>query len=34
VYHKSVGRWKNYAEQMEPAMAALEPYLKEFGYGG
>jgi hypothetical protein len=32
VYHKSVGRWRNYARQMEPALEALAPYLKEFGY--
>jgi tetratricopeptide (TPR) repeat protein len=32
VYHKSVGRWKNYAQQLEPALEALAPYVKEFGY--
>ena len=33
VYHKSIGRWKNYAKHFEPALKILEPYVREFGYG-
>lgn len=32
VYHKSVGRWKNYARHFEPIMEKLDLYIKEFGY--
>ena len=33
VYHKSIGRWKNYAKYFEPALKTLEPFVAEFGYG-
>jgi tetratricopeptide (TPR) repeat protein len=32
VYHKSVGRWQHYARHLEPVLAKLEPFVKEFGY--
>lgn len=32
VYSTSVGRWKNYAKHLEPVMAKLEPFVREFGY--
>ncbi len=32
IYHRSVGRWKNYEKHLEPAMDILNPYAKEFGY--
>jgi len=32
VYQKSVGRWQNYAQQLDPVMARLAPFVKEFGY--
>jgi hypothetical protein len=34
VYHKSVGRWQHYARHFEPELQKLEPFIKEFGYGG
>jgi tetratricopeptide (TPR) repeat protein len=32
VYHKSVGRWRNYARHFEPVLDKLQPFIKEFGY--
>ena len=32
VYRSSVGRWRNYAEQLAPHMRRLEPYIEAFGY--
>jgi hypothetical protein len=32
VYHKSIGRWKNYEQHFEPILNKLEPFVKEFGY--
>jgi hypothetical protein len=32
VYQRSVGRWQNYAKHLEPIQAALQPFVKEFGY--
>jgi tetratricopeptide (TPR) repeat protein len=32
VYHKSIGRWRNYAKHFEPILETLEPFIKEFGY--
>jgi tetratricopeptide (TPR) repeat protein len=32
VYHKSIGRWKNYERHFEPILEKLEPFAKEFGY--
>lgn len=32
VYRKAIGRWRNYAEQLVPHLAVLQPFLEEFGY--
>jgi tetratricopeptide (TPR) repeat protein len=32
VYKRSVGRWQAYEEYLAPALPALEPYCKMFGY--
>jgi tetratricopeptide (TPR) repeat protein len=32
VYQKSIGRWQNYAQHLEPILTTLEPFVKEFGY--
>lgn len=32
VYRRSVERWRNYAEQMKPALPILEPWVKKLGY--
>jgi tetratricopeptide (TPR) repeat protein len=32
VYRTAVGRWKNYEKYLEPYMAGLERFLKEFNY--
>lgn len=32
IYSSAIGRWRHYAEQLEPVMAMLEPYVREFGY--
>jgi hypothetical protein len=32
IYTKAIGRWKNYERLLEPALATLEPFIKEFGY--
>jgi tetratricopeptide (TPR) repeat protein len=32
VYQRSVGRWQNYAQHLEPVLEKLEPFVKEFGY--
>jgi tetratricopeptide (TPR) repeat protein len=29
---RAVGRWKGYAEQLEPVMPLLRPYIEAFGY--
>lgn len=34
IYTRSIGRWQNYASLLEPAMGTLEPFIREFGYGG
>jgi tetratricopeptide (TPR) repeat protein len=34
VYTSSIGRWRNYAPQLEPCLPTLEPYIEAFGYGG
>jgi tetratricopeptide (TPR) repeat protein len=33
VYTSSVARWRNYANQLEPYMGILQPYVEAFGYG-
>lgn len=32
VNSRAVGRWQGYAEQLEPAMPLLQPYIEAFGY--
>ena len=32
VYMRAIGRWKHYAEQIQPALAILEPYVRRLGY--
>jgi tetratricopeptide (TPR) repeat protein len=32
VYNRAVGRWQNYAKQLEPVLEKLQPFVKEFGY--
>jgi cytochrome c-type biogenesis protein CcmH/NrfG len=32
VYSSSVGRWRNYHRQLEPALRLLQPYVEAFGY--
>jgi tetratricopeptide (TPR) repeat protein len=33
IYQRAVGRWKNYAEALEPVQARLSTYCQAFGYG-
>lgn len=32
VYTSSIGRWRNYARQLEPHMEILQPFVEAFGY--
>jgi hypothetical protein len=32
VYSHSVGRWRNYERQLEPALGILQPFVEAFGY--
>ena len=32
IYTRAIGRWKNYEKYLEPALATLEPFVREFGY--
>ena len=32
IYTRAIGRWKHYASVLEPALEALEPFVREFGY--
>jgi tetratricopeptide (TPR) repeat protein len=32
IYARAVGRWKNYEQLLEPALATLEPFVREYGY--
>jgi hypothetical protein len=32
VYSSAIGRWRNYAHQLEPCMSHLQPYVEAFGY--
>lgn len=32
VYQRSVNRWKNYSEQLQPVLPLLQPYIEGFGY--
>jgi tetratricopeptide (TPR) repeat protein len=33
IYTRAVGRWKQYERYLEPALATIEPFIREFGYG-
>jgi tetratricopeptide (TPR) repeat protein len=32
IYTGAIGRWRNYAEALEPALEVLAPFVREFGY--
>ena len=32
IYRRSVGRWKNYREHLEPVLPVLRPWAEKFGY--
>jgi tetratricopeptide (TPR) repeat protein len=32
IYTRAIGRWKNYQKYLEPALATLESFIREFGY--
>ncbi len=32
IYMRAIGRWKNYEQLLAPALATLEPFIREFGY--
>ena len=32
IYTRAIGRWKNYAAALEPALVTLEPFVRAFGY--
>jgi hypothetical protein len=32
VYNRAVGRWRHYANYLEPEMDKLRPFIQEFGY--
>jgi hypothetical protein len=32
LYSEGVGQWRNYAEQLEPVMPILKPWVEKFGY--
>lgn len=32
VHTRAIGRWRNYAEYLEPVLPILEPFVKAFGY--
>ena len=32
VHNRAVGRWRHYADYLEPVLPALEPFIKAFGY--
>ena len=32
IYSKSLNRWHNYEQQLQPVVRILEPYIKEFNY--
>jgi len=33
IFKGAIGRWRNYQKYFEPHLAALEPFVKAFGYG-
>lgn len=32
IYTRAIGRWKNYAAALEPALEVLQPFVRAFGY--
>ena len=32
IHTRAIGRWKNYASALEPALEVLQPFVREFGY--
>ena len=32
IYNRSIGRWRNYARQLAPALPIVAPFVREFGY--
>ncbi len=32
IYRASIGRWKNYRDELAPVFPGLQPYIDEFGY--
>jgi tetratricopeptide (TPR) repeat protein len=32
IYTRAIGRWKNYERLLEPALPALDPFIRAFGY--
>ena len=32
IYDRSIGRWRNYARQLSPALPIVAPFVREFGY--
>jgi hypothetical protein len=32
LYRRSIGRWRNYRQYLEPGLKILEPFVKAFGY--
>lgn len=32
IYSRSIGRWQNYTNQLQPVVTILDPYIKTFGY--
>ena len=32
IYQRAVERWRNYSEQLRPALPILEPWIEELGY--
>jgi hypothetical protein len=32
IYTRAIGRWRNYQQLLEPALATLEPFVRGFGY--
>lgn len=32
VHNRAIGRWRNYADYLEPVLPILEPFVKAFGY--
>jgi tetratricopeptide (TPR) repeat protein len=33
IHNRAIGRWRKYADYLEPVLPILEPFVKAFGYG-